>query len=180
MHRFRIKSDDRSGLYSAPNFGAANAVTLWENTGSTADSTFEFLVEAAGLYPVRCLWEETAGSAHLSLYSVNTNDLTETLINDTANPAGAIKAWYPIVCKSSPSANGPYTADVKAVNALKLVDITSADCAPTAVGQMVTGGTFTIPISGTARFYYMEAPRRTRITNFTINASNVVISYQIQ
>jgi len=49
-------------------------------------STFDVVVEADGLYPVRCLWEETGGGAHLHLYSVDLGDGTETLINDPNNP----------------------------------------------------------------------------------------------
>ncbi len=179
LHRFHISSDDRCGIYSGPILGSANVMTLWENTGSTANTTFEFMVEAAGLYPIRCLWEETGGGAHLNLYSVNKNDESEVLINDPSNPSGAIKAWYPVVCKSSANASGPYTADAKAVNTLNLTNITSADCSPTSTGQMATGGTFVIPIVGTSRFYYIDAPRKTKITNFTVNASTVVIKYDL-
>ena len=45
---------------------------------------------------------------------------------------------------------------------------------------MVAGGTFTVPISGTAQFYYLDGPRKTRITNITKGASDVVITYQVQ
>ncbi len=46
---------------------------------------------------------------------------------------------------------------------------------------MVTGGTFTVPVvSGAARFYRLDAPRPTRITNISKGASEVVITYQVQ
>jgi hypothetical protein len=44
---------------------------------------------------------------------------------------------------------------------------------------MVTGGTFTVPISGTARFYYLDGPRKTRITHISKGTSDVVITYQV-
>ena len=111
IHRFRIETDDRAGIYSGASLGDTNAQVLWENPGSTANSTFEFAVEADGLYPVRCLWEETGGDAHLYLRSVNLDDLSEVLINDPDNPVGVVKAWYPIVCRASPSVAGPYSVD---------------------------------------------------------------------
>jgi hypothetical protein len=180
VHRFRIETDDRAGVYSGATLGDTNAQVLWENPGSTANSTFDFVVEADGLYPVRCLWEETGGDAHLNLRSVNLDDLAEVLINDPDNPVGVVKAWYPIVCRSSSSVTGPYSVDAAGLDSLNFVDLVGSDCSPTVVGQMVTGGTFTVPISGTSHFYYLEGPRKIRITSFTKDASNAVITYQAQ
>jgi hypothetical protein len=158
----------------------ANAQVLWENPGSTANSTFDVVVEADGLYPVRCIWEETGGSAVLQLWSTNvTAGGDEVLVNDPGNPAGVVKAWYPIVCKSSSSVAGPYTVDATASNALTKVDIVGADCSPTVVGSMVTGGKFTIPVSGAARFYRLDGPRQTKITKIEQVGLNVEITYQV-
>jgi hypothetical protein len=178
IHRFRIDTDDRAGLYSGANVRDTNAPVLWENPGNTANSTFDFVVEANGLYPVRCLWEETGGGAHLYLRSVNLSDLSEVPINDPSDPDGVVKAWYPLVCRSAVSVAGPYAVDSTAVNVLNLADIMSNDCAPDAVGQVATGGTFTIPVSGITRFYCLDGPRSTRITSFFKTGSNLVITYQ--
>jgi hypothetical protein len=35
-------------------------------------------------------------------------------------------------------------------------------------------------MSGATRFYRLDAPRKTKITNVTKSGSNVVISYQVQ
>jgi hypothetical protein len=110
---------------------------------------------------------------------VDLNDLSEVLINDPSDPAGVVKAWYPIVCKSASSVAGPYTVAATAVNALNTADIVGSGCGPTVVGSMVTGGTFTIPISGTARFYYLDGPRKTQITHISKGTSDVVITYQV-
>lgn len=179
LHRFHIYTDDRAGLYSGANLADTNAVVLWENPGDTANTTFDFVVEADGLYPVRCIWEETGGGAVFHLWSVDLNDLSEVLINDSGDPAGVVKAWYPLVCKSSSSVTGPYTVASTAVNALNTTDIVGSRCGPTVVGSMVTGGTFTVPISSSAKFYCLDGPRATRITKFTVG-SNVVINYQVQ
>jgi hypothetical protein len=180
MHRFRVDSDDRLGLYSGRNLADTTSLPVWENPGATANTTFEFGVEAAGLYPVRCLWEETAGGAHLYLHSVDLNDASETLINDPTDSPGVVRAWYPIVCKSSPLMAGPFTIAATALNALNRVEIIGTDCGSTTVGERVTGGTFTIPITSAAHFYYLDGPRKTRITNISSGAGNVMIDYQIQ
>ena len=54
------------------------------------------------------------------------------------------------------------------------------DCSPNVVGQKVTGGTLTIPVSGTTQFYRLDTPRNTKITNITKPGSDVVITYQFQ
>jgi hypothetical protein len=45
---------------------------------------------------------------------------------------------------------------------------------------MVTGGTFTVPVSDAVRFYVLDGPRRTRITDFDRAGANVIITYQVQ
>ena len=116
----------------------------------------------------------------LHLWSVDLNTATEVLINDPTDPAGVVKAWYPVVCKSSSVVSGPYTVASGAVNVLNTADIVGSGCGPTVVGTMVTGGTLTVPISGAAQFYYLETGRTTKITGITKNASDVVITYQVQ
>jgi hypothetical protein len=181
VHRFHIKTDDRAGVYSGTRFSETEAQVLWENPDNTADSTFEFFVEAPGLYPVRALWEETAGSAYHYLYSVDLTDLSEVPINDPANPTGVVRAWYPLVCRSSAVVTGPYTVEVQALNVVNTVNVVgSADCSPTVVGQMVTGGTLTVPVTDAARFYVLDGPRRTRISHFGRDGANVILTYQVQ
>jgi hypothetical protein len=179
LHRFHINTDDRAGLYSGSNLADSNAVALWENPGNTADATFDFVVEADGLYPVRCLWEETGGSAHLALHSVSLGDGSEVLINDPANPPGVVRAWYPLVCRSAAAVTGPYTVETAAVNVLTAVDLAGRDCSPTVVGRMVTGGTFTIPVPGATRFYLLDGPRATTLTSFRRAGANLVIDYRV-
>ena len=180
LHRFHIKTDDRAGLYSGVNLADTNAPALWENPDATADKTFDIVVEATGLYPVRSLWEETGGGAQLQLSSVNLSDLSEVTVNDPAGGDGIVKAWYPLLCRSAASAAGPYTVEATAVNVLTMVDLVAPDCSSTPVGQMVSGGTFTVPISSTARFFCLDGPRKTRITNVNRSGSNFVIVYQVQ
>ena len=179
MHRFHIKTDDRAGVYTGVNL--TDSTALWEASGSTADTTFDFVAEADGLYPVRLLWEETGGSAVLNFWSTNvvTGD-PEVLINDPADPLGVVQAWYPLVCKSATSVAGPYALAATAANALNQVDVYgTGDCSPNVVGQKVTGGTLTIPISSTMQFFRLDAPRQTKITSISRGSSSVVVTYQI-
>lgn len=180
VHRFHIESDDRAGLYSGAGLGDPNPLVLWENPGNTADTTFEFAVEADGLYPVRLLWEETGGGARLRLRSVSSDGLLEELINDPANPTGVVKAWYPLVCRSANSVAGPYAVEATAVNTPTMANVVGADCSPTVVGRRVTGGTFTLPVPAATRFYFLDSPRGTRITSFQKAGSNLTIQYAVQ
>jgi hypothetical protein len=89
-----------------------------------------------------------------------------------------VKAYYPLACCSASSFAGPFTIE-PAANTVTTVPVVGVDCSPTVVGEMVTGGTFTVPISGAARFYRLDSVRPTRITEFRKTGSNVVITYQV-
>ncbi len=180
MHRFHVKTDDGAGIYSGVGIADSNAATIWEKSSGTADTTFDFYVEATGLYPVRCLWQETGGSALFHLGSVDVNDASELLINDPGDPAGVVKAWYPLICLAATDVAGPYTAASGAANAVTTADVVGTDCAPTVIGTMITGGKFTVPVSGTACYYRLAGPRATKITGFKKVGTNVEISYQVQ
>jgi hypothetical protein len=54
-------------------------------------STFSFVVEEAGIYPIRFLWYEGGGDAHAELYSLNTAG-ERILLNDRST-AGHIKSY---------------------------------------------------------------------------------------
>ncbi len=176
-HRFHIITDDRAGLYTGSGFGSLNASTIWEAPNATANTMLDFWAESSGLYPVRCLWEETGGGARLSLYSVDLNDSTETLVNDPANPAGVVKAYYPVACRSAASVAGPFTVAANAANALNFSDQFNTEC-QTVVGRTVTGGTLTIPVSSEAQFYRLETARPATITHIGRSGANVVINYE--
>lgn len=180
LHRFRIDTDDRAGVYSGLDSGDADAVVWWENPGNTANSTFDVFVEASGLYPVSCLWEETGGGAHLYLYSVDLDGGTETLVNDPADPAGVVKAWYPLVCLSAGSVAGPYAADAAAVNVVTKTNLVGGDCPGVVVGQKITGGTFKVPVAGSMRFYRVQGPRNTTVSKITRTGATVAIDYTLE
>lgn len=179
VHRFHLNSDDRAGLYSGAKLKNPAPVVLFEAPNNTANTTFDFVVEAAGLYPFRIVWEETGGGSALSLRSVDLNTSAETLLNDPANPAGVVKAWYPIACVSSDSIAGTFAVDPAATHSVTLADVLCGNTGEV-INQMVTGGTFTVPISGAARFYRIDGPRGTKISNVSRTGSNLTIQYQVQ
>ena len=179
QHRFHVITDDRAGFYSGVNLADPNATVLWEAPGNTGNTTFDFIVEADGLYPFRAIWEQTGGGAVFNVSAVSLVDGSETLLNDPAEPDGVVHAWYPLVCKSAGSLKGPFAADATAVHSPTLVPIACNEGGGTALDQMITGGTFTLPVTGSARFYRLDGPRATRITGVRVSGGQVVVSYQV-
>ncbi len=138
VHRFGVVSDDGFQLRSGTT-PRDSAATVLGFRGGSFNSTFDFVVESSGLYPVRCLWYENTGGTTFQMYSVdlaNTNSLT--LVNDPANPAGVVKVWLPYGLLASASLNGPFTG---------------------AVGHAINTATktITVPRSGDAQFYRVLA-----------------------
>jgi len=74
---------------------------------------------------------------------------------------------------------GPYTVDAAAANVVTKTDLVGSDCAPTVVGQKVTGGTFTVPVAGATRFYRVEGPRPATISSIVQTGSSVAIAYTL-
>lgn len=78
-----VTSDDgfrsQAGYINDP----ATGVLLGELEG-VADRTFDVLVQDAGIYPMRTIYVEGGGGAHIELFSVK-EDGTRVLLNDTAN-----------------------------------------------------------------------------------------------
>jgi hypothetical protein len=172
VHKFHIDSDDSVGIYSGASLTDTSMV-LYQKDG-VAHADFEVAVPADGLYPFNIIFEQGGGDAYLCLYSVNP-DTSTTLVN----AAAGLPAFYPVVCRSSATVKGPYTGVVAPSSA----GVTTTDVACTSgVGfnQTVTAGTFTIPVSSTPKFYRLDGPRATKITNISKDVSNVVITYQVQ
>jgi len=176
-NQFYVDCDDDVGIYSGTNLTDTSTVLL-ETTG-VAHQSFDFFVEADGLYPFNIIYEEGGGSAYLVLHSVNLNESSTNLLN----APGGVNAFYPLVCKSSTSVTGPYTADA-AANAGNNLNTTSVGCDPGGSGPIpnlvVTGGTVTVPISGATKFYRLDGPRVSKITSITKSGPNVVITYTSQ
>ena len=175
LHRFHVDSDDAVGVYSGANL-ADTSITLVQNNGVT-HADFDFVAAADGLYPIHVIFEQGGGDAYLILKSVDLGDNSQTIVN----APGGVAAYYPLVCKSSTSVAGPYTvnATANAGNVLTTADVL-CDGTGSALNQTVTGGTLTIPIASSPKFYRLDSPRPSKITSARKVGSNLVITYQAQ
>jgi hypothetical protein len=75
------------------NLGADASLRLGEfnNGRGSADTIFGFMVPTAGVYPVRCTYEQGGGDANCEWFSV-TADGKKILLNDRSNPK-ALKTY---------------------------------------------------------------------------------------
>ena len=165
-HRFYVSSDDGIELQSGTTPSDPAATVMGYRDGGTINGTFDFLVEADGLYPVRFLWYEHGGGANLELDSVNLSDNSHVLINDPANTAGVVQVFLPdgpltqvITTLSSATAAGPYTVEPGATVDTNLK-------------------TVTVQQSGAVRFYRLSFSSALKITQIKKVGSTIVMTYQ--
>src|SRR5207245_6626739 len=91
--RMGVNSDDGFRLSPATSVSdSRNALTLgiFDNGRGAADSIFDFLVQQAGTYPMRLVWDNGNGDCNVEWFSVLA-DGTKVLINGTNT--SAIKAY---------------------------------------------------------------------------------------
>ena len=158
-HRFGVVSDDGFQLRSGSSLADPNAVAVGMRDGGTFNGTFDFVVQASGLYPARLVWYENGGGASFELFSVALSDPNaRTLLNDT-NTVGSIKVWAPIRLASAATVNGPFTFE------------------PSAVVDPIAK-TVTVATGGATRFYLLHAPFSPRITNVNVTGGNIVLTWE--
>jgi hypothetical protein len=94
LHRFAVRSDDNFQVTAGPVTGDTNIILGIFDAGGRADAetTFDFLAEAAGLYAFRLVYEEGQGGASLEFYSIDPVTSVRTLINDAA-VGSSVKAY---------------------------------------------------------------------------------------
>ncbi len=96
-----VVSDDsfraQAGYINVPT----DAILLGQVDGNTANVTMKCLVQDAGVYPLRVVWQEAAGGANLELFSLKA-DGTPVLLNDTDN--GGYKTYRSATVPSKPTA----------------------------------------------------------------------------
>jgi len=160
-HRFVVISDDAFQLRSGTNLTDLKATVLGFQNG-TFSGSFDFVVEADGLYPLRGMWQEEGGGANFSLSSLNPNSGTNNLVNDPTDLPGVVKAYLPgipILLVASATVDGPYTA----ANGASINTTTK---------------TVTVPVSGSMQFYRMSSSSAVTIQSISVVGGNVVITYQ--
>jgi hypothetical protein len=100
-----VNSDDGFKVSSAKNPRDKLGVVcgFFDGGRGAADTLFTIVIEQAGIYPFRLLWQNGGGGANLEWFTVRSGQ--KILINDTANP-NAIKAYR------TSSANPAYVSSV--------------------------------------------------------------------
>lgn len=159
--RFGVRSDDGYKLSAGPGLHDQNPIVEFHN-GGPADETFDVLIPAAGFYPVRLVWYERGGGAHVEFFTVNPATGERTLVNDP-NVETAIKAYRElgaapaVAVYSSATVDGTFTADATATidtNAKRI----------------------TIPIGTGNRFYRVSG--NVTLSSPVISGSNLSFTYQ--
>jgi hypothetical protein len=114
-----VNSDDGFRTKSGQPLDAFKSVQLGEFSGGrgAADTTFSFVVQEAGIYPFRTVYEQGRGDANIEWFTVK-DDGTKVLVNDTAN--GGVPA-YRAVSTTLP----PYVSALKPGPAPRQLDIVS-------------------------------------------------------
>src|SRR5207249_1637204 len=106
--RLGVNSDDGFRLSPATSVSdSQNALTLgvFDAGRGAADSLFYVLIQQAGTYPMRLVWDNGGGDCNLEWFSVLA-DGTKVLINDTAKQS-AFKAYRAATTVVQPRFNAP-------------------------------------------------------------------------
>lgn len=105
--RLGVRSDDsfkaQAGYINNPTDG----VLLGQVDGNTADLTLTLFVQEAGVYPMRVVYQEAAGDAHIELFSFLADGITRVLLNDTAN--GGLRTYSTGVAPDRPAGVPEFT-----------------------------------------------------------------------
>src|SRR5439155_8495480 len=104
-----VNSDDGFRTTAGQVQDALAAIFLGEFDGGrgAADTIFKFVVQDAGVFPFRVIWENGGGGFNIEIFTVKT-DGTKVLVNDTAN--GGLKAYRAKVGGNLPA--NPYVKSI--------------------------------------------------------------------
>jgi len=163
-----IACDDRFRAQAGPIGKATDAILLGEGglelNGNTATGLTKFFVQDAGIYPVRILFQDNGGAAHIELASVKANG-DKVLVNDLEN--GGFKAYRVGVApaKSTRVAAGKVPAGLTGT---ALTGVTLSESTKTVTADL--------PITGTSGFLTIT-PSVTIISIKNVGGK-LVITYQ--
>ena len=92
VYTMGVNSDDGFKLSTAPGVGDVLGLVCGSFDGGrgASDTLFTLLIQQAGIYPVRLLWENGNGGCNVEWFSVDSGE--KILVNDTTNPK-ALKAY---------------------------------------------------------------------------------------
>jgi hypothetical protein len=109
-----VRSDDSVKAQAGYINNPVDGLLLGQVDGNTADITLTLFVQEAGVYPMRVVYQEAAGDAHLELFSFLPDGITRVLLNDTAN--GGLRTYSTGVAPEKPASLPPEFTDAR-VNA---------------------------------------------------------------
>ncbi len=160
VYTFAVRSDDGFELTAGPTPANTNVLLGIFDAGrpNYVATTFDFIVQTNGLYPMRLVYDQGLFGGSVEFYSINRTNGTATLINDPATP-GSIKAYRLVSVVPIP---------VAIQNAGNKVVLTWSDAswslqsAPLVTGTYTTinGSTspYTNAISGTQEYFRLVHP----------------------
>jgi hypothetical protein len=95
IYTFAVRSDDGFQLTAGPTPTTTNILLGVFDAGRGNDfpTTFDFIVQTNGIYPMRLVYDQGEFGGSIEFYSINRTNGTPVLINDPTDPA-AIKAYY--------------------------------------------------------------------------------------
>jgi hypothetical protein len=102
-----VRSDDSVKAQAGYINNPVDGLLLGQVDGNTADITLTLFVQEAGVYPMRVVYQEAAGDAHLELFSFLPDGITRVLLNDTAN--GGLRTYRTGVAPEKPTAVPEFT-----------------------------------------------------------------------
>lgn len=94
IYTFAVRSDDGFQVTTGPTPTSTNLTLGIFNSGRSdaTPSTFDFIVQTNGLYPMQLIFFQGQYGGNIEFYSVNRTNGTPTLIND-ATSANSVRAW---------------------------------------------------------------------------------------
>jgi hypothetical protein len=168
LYTFAARSDDGFMLTASTNFTSTN-VTLGVFDAGRADNTpttFSFIVQAAGLYPMRLIYDQGQFGGSVELYAVTANG--NILLNDRSN-ANAINTYrtvvQPLVIQNPAHSGNTSTFSFQTVNGQSYTVLfkTALTDATWLTNRIITGDGSVTNITDTTatnavRFYQIRTP----------------------
>ena len=156
VYTFAIRSDDGFELTAGPTPTSTNlTLGIFDGgRGNNTPTTFDFIVQTNGLYPMRLIYDQGEFGGNIEFYSINRANGTPTLIND-ATSANSVRAWLISTVAT------PIPLAMQRVGGNVVLSWTnsifSLQAAPAVTGTYtnVTGATspYTNPVSGPSGFF---------------------------
>lgn len=140
-----VNSDDGFRTKSGNPLDAFQSITLGEFSGGrgASDTTFSFVVQEAGFYAFRTVWEEGGGDANVEWFTVNP-DGTKVLVNDVAH--GGIAAYRATTTPLKPTVRsvspGPAPRQLDGVSSTLVVELADGE------GEQVDDASVVLKLDG--------------------------------